>query len=597
MSEHTPTPQDPQHAPPTEQTPEPPELNVAGEAQSSPEVNGELLPQQGENPGPVQDAAAAAATAPSPTILAGDPQGAHTDAAAAALSSEPSSEEQPQDQAQDQDQDQNVTAAPGSPDADDPAPQIAAARTVPSPGGMPAAAQQRAPAPVPSPAQLAAPSPASVPSAAATPTPVPPAVAPSTSGAAAFGRVAEDGTVFVRTPEGEREVGSYPGASPEEALGYFARKFDEVVALAELLHQRVTQTDLSAKDATEGLTRLRETLADLRAVGDLAALQAKVDSIAAAVEQRRATEATARAAAREEALAKRERIVSEAETIAAQPEQKVQWKASSGRMRALLDEWKAAQREGPKLERDSEQALWHRLSAARNSFDKMRRVHFAQLGHSQAEAKAAKEELVAEAEQLADSDDWGATAGAFKRLMDRWRQAGRAARADDDALWERFKAAQDRFFAAKDAVVAAENEEFTANLAVKEQLLAEGQAIISMTDLEAAKKALRALQEKWDAAGKVPRSDMERVEKGMRRIEQSVRDAEDRKWKKSDPEVVARARSLATQLEAAVAGLREDLAKAQEKGNERAIAKAREALEAREAWLAQARAGLEEFGG
>lgn len=407
--------------------------------------------------------------------------------------------------------------------------------------------------------------------------------------------MAEDGTVFVRTPGGEREVGSYPGASAEEALGYFARKFDEVVALAELLHQRVTQTELSAKDATDGLTRLRETVSGLRAVGDLAALESKVETIAAAVEHRRASEAAARAAARQEARVKREHIVAEAESIAAQPEPKVQWKASSSRMRALLDDWKSAQREGPKLDRESEQALWHRLSAARNSFDKMRRVHFAQLGHSQTEAKTAKEELVAEAEQLANSTDWGATAGAFKRLMDRWRQAGRAARSDDDALWVRFKAAQDRFFAAKDAVVAIENEEFAANLALKEQLLAQGQSILTMTDLDGAKKALRSLQDKWDAVGKVPRSDMERIEKGMRRIEQSVRDAEDRKWKKSDPEVVARARSLTTQLEAAVGDLRQDLAEAQAKGNERSIAKAREALAAREAWLTQARANLEEF--
>ena len=63
--------------------------------------------------------------------------------------------------------------------------------------------------------------------------------------------------------------------------------------------------------------------------------------------------------------------------------------------------------------------------------------------------------IVVEAEALSTSKDWGPTAGAFKRLMQDWKRAGRASRADDDALWKRFKAAQDAFFNAKDEVVAA----------------------------------------------------------------------------------------------------------------------------------------------
>ncbi|WP_040160766.1 DUF349 domain-containing protein [Mobilicoccus massiliensis] len=409
--------------------------------------------------------------------------------------------------------------------------------------------------------------------------------------------MADDGTVFVRIGEEEREVGSYPGASAEEALAYFARKFDEVAALAELLHQRVTQTDLSAKEGADGLKRLRDAVKDLRAVGDFPALFVRIEDIATAVEVRRATENQERSAAREEAIKAREAIVSEAEKIAGQDEAKVQWKSSSARMRALLDEWKSAQRQGPKLDRETEQALWHRLSSSRNSFDKMRRVHFAQLGSAQAEAKERKEELVAQAESLKDSTDWGQTAGAFKRLMDQWRQAGRASRADDDALWKRFKSAQDAFFSAKDEISAAENVEFEANLKVKEELLAQAQAILPVKDVEAAKARLRPIQEKWDAAGKVPRSAMKRIEDGMRKVEQAIREADQQKWKRTDPEVAARAHSMATQLEAAVASLREDLQRAEAQGDERKIKKAREALEARESWLAQARAGLQEFGG
>jgi hypothetical protein len=443
------------------------------------------------------------------------------------------------------------------------------------------------PGPVPTPAavrKVAHPQPALAP----TPAPGPPAES--------FGRVAEDGTVFVRTGEGEREVGAYPGASAEEALHYFARKYDELYASADLLHQRLGGTDLSAKDAADGLAKLRQHVAEANVVGDLGALEAKVAEIEQAVAARREAEAAERTAARAAAASERERIVAEAEQIAAQPEGKTQWKTSGARMRELLDEWKRHQRSSARLDRETEGALWQRFSAARNSFDKARRVHFAQLEGTQAEARAAKQALVKEAEELSSSTDWGQTAGAYKRLMDRWRKAGRASRADDDALWARFKAAQDAFFAAKDAHMAQEDEEFRGNLAVKEGLLKEAEALLPVTDLEAAKTALRAIQDKWDAAGKVPRGDVDRLEKAMRRVEQAVRDADEKRWRRTNPEVAARAQSMVDQLEASVASLREDLEKAQASGDERKVREAQAKLEAQEQWLAQARGNLDEFG-
>jgi len=236
-----------------------------------------------------------------------------------------------------------------------------------------------------------------------------------------------------------------------------------------------------------------------------------------------------RSAAREAGKAKREELVLEAEKLAGQPEAKIQWKTSGSRMRALLDEWKSLQRTGPKLDRESETALWQRFSAARNSFDKARRVHFAQLEDTQSEARSVKEQLVKEAEALATSTDFAPTATAFKRLMDRWREAGRTSRTDDDALWARFKTAQDSFFKAKDELVAAENEVFKANLVVKEALLADAEAVLPVTDTEAAKATLRVIQDKWERAGKVPREDMERVEKAIRRVEQAVRDHDEKR--------------------------------------------------------------------
>jgi Domain of Unknown Function (DUF349) len=480
-----------------------------------------------------------------------------------------------------------------------PAPESPAA--VPTPAAEPKA-EEPAPAPEPPSAAPAPESPAAVPTPATMHIPSPASLAGRLHGTVApkpsqYGRVDESGTVFVRTSDGEREVGSYPGATHAEALGYFTRKYDELLASADLLLQRVTHTELPAREGAEGLAKLREQTADARVVGDLAVLEARIAEIATAVEARKSTESLERNAAREAGRVKREELVLEAERIASQPEAKIQWKTSGTRMRALLDEWKSLQRGGPKLDRESETALWQRFSGARNSFDKARRVYFAQLEDTQSEARTLKEQLVKEAETLATSKDWSSTATAFKRLMDRWREAGRTSRADDDALWARFKTAQDSFFNAKDEIVAAENEEYKANLVVKQALLVEAEALLPVTDIEAAKAKLRVIQEKWERAGKVPRPDVERLEKAMRHVEQALRETDEKRWASVNPEAAARAQSLVDQLEKAVEGLRKDLAKAETSGNAKKIADAQSALQAREQWLAQARAGVQEFGG
>jgi hypothetical protein len=447
----------------------------------------------------------------------------------------------------------------------------------------------------PAPPRPAAPSPAALAAKLAAARPAVQAPADH-SESARFGRVADDGTVYVVNGDEERAVGSYPGAGADEALQYFARKYDELYGMAELLEQRLAgPSELSARDAAEQLAHLSEQMKEPAFVGDLAALQARLDSIAATIEARREEESAHRAAAKASAAAEREVLVARAEAIAGQDPGRIQWKRSGEELRALFEEWKSHQRGGVRLDKPVEAALWHRFSAARTAFDKARRAHFAELESTHSEAKSAKERLVKEAEQLATSRDWGPTAREYKRLMDRWRAAGRAGRADDDALWERFKAAQDAFFTAKDEVAAAEDEEFRSNLAVKEGLIVEANALLPITDLEAAKASLRSIQERWDKAGKVPRGDMERTEKALRRVEQAVRDLEDRKWSSSNPEARARAQSLVDQLERAVADLEKDLAAAQAKGNEKKVTEARAALEARQGWLDQARAGLDEF--
>lgn len=73
----------------------------------------------------------------------------------------------------------------------------------------------------------------------------------------------------------------------------------------------------------------------------------------------------------------------------------------------------------------------------------------------------------------------------------------------------------------------------------------------------------------------------------MRAVEQAVRDADQDRWRRTDPEKKARAEGAAAQLYDAIDALEKDLAEAKAAGDAKAEQAATEALEARRAWLDQ----------
>lgn len=395
-----------------------------------------------------------------------------------------------------------------------------------------------------------------------------------------------DGQVFLKVDGDEHPVGQYPGVSDDEALGYFARKYDDVVAQIVLLEQRVA-SKAPATDMHKTVAHLRGQLAERNMVGDLRAAEARLDTLSGQISDLENREKAEHDAVRAAELAAREAIVSEAEEIAAHDPAHIQWKLSSARMNELFESWKTAQKNGVRLGRSNEDALWKRFRAARTVFDRHRRAYFSQLDSNNSAAKTAKEKLISEAEALSSSTDWGFAAGEYRRLMDQWKASPRASRKDDDALWARFRAAQDVFFTNRQAANEEIDQEYGENLTVKEALLVEANQLLPIKDLAAVKKALQSIRDRWEEAGKVPRADMGRIEAGLRKVEDAVRQAEDENWKRSNPETKARTNSALSQLESAIAGLKEDLAAAERAGDERKITMAREALEARQAWLEQ----------
>ena len=404
-----------------------------------------------------------------------------------------------------------------------------------------------------------------------------------------WGRVAEDGTVYVRTSDGERPVGQYPEGSPDEALAFYAQRYDELAGSVHLLEQRVTAGVVSPDEATESVRNMRTQVGEAHAVGDLTSLVGRLDSLLPVISQQRQARRAERAEKTAAAKTEKERLVGEAEKLAESND----WRNGANRLRQLLDEWKAL----PRIDRAADDQLWRRFSGARTSYTRRRKTHFAEQTEKREGARVVKQRLVKEAESLASSREWGPTAGAYRELMRQWKAAGPAPREVEDDLWGRFRAAQDTFFGARDEAMAAQDSEFAANAEAKEKLLAEAQALVPVTDVETAKRTIREIADRWETIGKVPRDKIRPLEDGMRAVEQAIRGIEDEKWRRTDPEKSARADDMVAKLEDAIGKVETDLEKARSAGDEKLVADLEDNLASRRAFLEMALRASADYSG
>jgi len=397
-----------------------------------------------------------------------------------------------------------------------------------------------------------------------------------------WGRVDDDGTVYVREGDGERAVGQYPDATPAEAIAYFERKYVELAGQVGLLEQRV-RGGAPARDVAKAIANLKTAVVGANAVGDLASLSERLEKLGGSVGELTEKQTAEAKAAVADAIAEREKLVAEVEALAAQDPAKAQWKQVTSQLDQLFARWQTHQQDGPRLPKSEGDELWRRFRAARTTIEGHRKAFFAELDGTHREARTRKQELAEKAEALASKG----TAGIpdYRKLLDDWKAAGRAGKKVDDALWARFKAAGDVLYAAKAEVDAQESAEFSGNLEQKLELLTEAEKLLTETDRTVAKDKLLTIQRKWDAIGKVPRESLKSIEDRLRKVEAAVRKLDEEHWNRSNPEKQARSDGLASQLTAAIDKLEKELAAAKSAGDARKIKDAEEALAARKIWL------------
>ncbi|MCV2488396.1 DUF349 domain-containing protein [Geodermatophilus sp. YIM 151500] len=393
---------------------------------------------------------------------------------------------------------------------------------------------------------------------------------------AAWGRVDDDGTVYVRTADGERAVGSWQAGDPATGLAHYARRYADLATEVSLLEARLRAHTGNPGELKKKAQALADSIPEAAAVGDLDGLAARARAMVGTADEAAAESRAEKAAARAAQVARKEALAAEAEQIAAES---TAWKAAGDRLKAIVEEWKTIRG----IDRKTDEALWSRFAAARDAFGRRRGAHFAALDAQRSESRAAKQELIAEAQRLSTSTEWGPTSAAMRTLMDRWKGVPRTGRDGDDDLWKQFRAAQDAFFAARAESDKERNREQLENQRQKEELLAEAERIDPSTDPRGAQNRLRRIQERYDAIGHVPRGAMRTLEDRMQAVEQRVRGAADSSRARSAPE-----NPMVTSMRAAVTKAEEQLVKAEAAGDAQRVAEARANLTTRREWLAEA---------
>jgi len=223
-------------------------------------------------------------------------------------------------------------------------------------------------------------------------------------------------------------------------------------------------------------------------------------------------------------------------------------------MHALVAEWQKVAL-GP---RDGGQALWRRFVAARDEVRRRAEPFLAEQARQRIENLQKKQALCERAEALAGSSDWIRTADAIKALQAEWKSTGPGPRRGEQALWERFRTACDRFFTRRHEDLARRKQEWSANLARKEALCARAEALADSTDWEAAASELKRLQAEWKTTGPVRRNKSEAL---WRRFHEACDRFFERYKHRHDVDLSARQserEALVTRIEALASGTNGD---------------------------------------
>jgi len=180
---------------------------------------------------------------------------------------------------------------------------------------------------------------------------------------------------------------------------------------------------------------------------------------------------------------------------------------ASNEMRTLQERWKPV----AAAPRSQAETLWTRFKAAQEQVYDKCKDFFANQATERVENLKKKEELCSRVEAMADSTDWVKTADAMKTLQGEWKAIGPVTRGNEKAVWERFRAACDKFFTRRQEDLKQRKQDWTENLKRKEALVTEAEQLSQSTEWEQAASRIKRLQVDWKAIGPVKKSKSDAI--------------------------------------------------------------------------------------
>lgn len=180
---------------------------------------------------------------------------------------------------------------------------------------------------------------------------------------------------------------------------------------------------------------------------------------------------------------------------------------ASNEMRTLQERWKPV----AAAPRSQAEALWTKFKAAQEQVYEKCKDFFAQQATERVENLKKKDVLCARAESMADSTDWVKTADAMKGLQAEWKAVGPVTRGNEKAVWERFRAACDKFFTRRQEDLKQRKQDWTENLKRKEALVTEAKQLSESTEWEQAASRIKRLQAEWKTIGPVKKSKSDAI--------------------------------------------------------------------------------------
>ena len=187
------------------------------------------------------------------------------------------------------------------------------------------------------------------------------------------------------------------------------------------------------------------------------------------------------------------------------------------KLQKLHDEWRET---GP-VAIEFKESLWERFKEASSRINKRHQEHFENLKSEQTKNLALKQELCEKTEALLAREtltrkDWNKSSEELLEIQKVWKTIGFAPKKDNNRIYERFRSACDKFFELKRNFYAGVKSEMEHNLALKQELCAEAEALAVSEDWKHATDELIALQARWKQVGPVARRHSDAIWKRFR---------------------------------------------------------------------------------